>query len=130
MVTEEIVEETLKIETSSVKDAEMLVAIDDGLSILLSGILLLLHLNQETADVRGCHDALLIGIAVEKGLYLRRGLRHRESEAAAEAEAEAVSLFRHALINVLLLFTLCVSLPTQLLKNITNGVNAYGARTL
>lgn len=93
------------------KDAEMLVAIDDGLCFLLSDTLLLLHLNQETADVRGCHDSILIGITVEKGPYLRRGLRHGETEAAAEAEAKAVSLLGHALINVLFFFTLCVCLP-------------------
>lgn len=129
-MTEEVVEETLKIETPSVKDAEMLVAIDDGLSFLLSGTLLLLHFNQETADVRGCHDAILIGIMIEKGPYLRRGLRHGEPEAAAEAEAKVVSLLRHALINVLFFFTLCVCLPTQLLEEITNGVNANGACSL
>lgn len=124
-MTEEVVEETLKIETPSVKDAEMLVAIDDGLCFLLSGTLLLLHLNQETADVRGCHDALLIGITVEKGPYLRRGLRHGKPEAAAEAEAKAVSLFGHVLINVFSSLSVCLSL-----KKITNGVNAYCARTL
>lgn len=101
MVTKKIVEETLEIETTSVEDTEMLVTIDDGLCFLLSGIVLPLHLSQKTSEVSGCHDAILIGVTVEKGPYLRRGLRHGDPETPAEAEAEAISLFaRHVLINV------------------------------
>ncbi|TKY62706.1 Metal transporter Nramp6 [Spatholobus suberectus] len=84
-------EETVGIETPTVKETEMLVAIDDGWFFLLGGILLPLHLNQETLEVRGCHQAILIEITV----------KNRELEALVEAKANAVLIGTAFALNML-----------------------------
>lgn len=77
----------------------MLEAVDDGLRFLFSGFLLFLNLNQEALKVSSGHKAIL-RVVVEKGLDLRRRLRHAQLEPPAAAEAHSVSLFRHASLPI------------------------------
>lgn len=94
MVTEKILEETFKVKTLSMKDIQMLQAINDGLRFFLGGFVLFLNLNQEPEKVIRRHEPIL-RVTIEKGLDLRRGLRRGDLEPPVAAEADSVCLFRH-----------------------------------
>ena len=69
-------------------------AFDYSLSVLHSGVLLLLDLDQEPAEVLGVHEAVL-RVAIEHHLDLRRRLRRRDCEPPLEAAADSVGMSRH-----------------------------------
>ena len=63
IVTEEVLEESFEIEASA-SAMEMPEAIDDGLRVFFSGLLLPLHIDQESLKMRRCHE-LILGVLIE-----------------------------------------------------------------
>lgn len=103
VVGEDVLEEGLEVESLAVEDREVLevanAVLDDGLSLLLGDVLLLLALDQEAVEVIGGHDSVL-RVLVEEVLDLLRRLRHGQPEPPPEAEAHSVGLFGHGFNSV------------------------------
>jgi hypothetical protein len=59
VIADKISEESFKRETLSREKVEMLVAVDDGLSRVLAGIMFSLNLNEELLEVINGHGAIL-----------------------------------------------------------------------
>lgn len=78
------------------KNIEVLEAINDGLRVLDRGILVLLDVHHEAAEVLRVHEAV-VGVLREHLLDVGRRLGGGEAEAAAEAEAHTVGLLRRHL---------------------------------
>ncbi|CAN0909708.1 hypothetical protein LINGRAHAP2_LOCUS25917, partial [Linum grandiflorum] len=77
--------------------------VDGSLRIFESGVLLLLDLDEEAAEVIRGHEAIgvvVVGVGSEELLDLVGGFRDGELESPAEAEAYSVSLFRHYYLSV------------------------------
>ncbi|CAL1370428.1 unnamed protein product [Linum trigynum] len=75
----------------NVQMLELVKTVDGSLGFLQGGILLLLDLDQEAAEVISRHEPI-IGVAVEEALNLIRGRGDCELEPTAEAKADSVSL--------------------------------------
>jgi len=103
VITEEVLEERFEIEANP-SAMEMPEAVDDGLRLFFSGLLLLLHFNKEPFQMRRCHD-LILRVLLEEGLDLRRRLRQSQLKPPAPAEAHAVCLLRHHLLPFSSLFS-------------------------
>ena len=64
--TKEVLKESFKIEANPFV-MEMPKPINDGLCVFFSGLLLPLHFDQESLEMRRCHE-LILGILIEQGL--------------------------------------------------------------
>lgn len=78
------------------EDVKMLETIEDGLSILNSGLIFLLNINQEPVKLIDGHGFTL-GVAFKKGFDLGRSFSYCELKPSGETTANSICLLRHRL---------------------------------
>ncbi|KAH1154142.1 hypothetical protein GYH30_049681 [Glycine max] len=93
IVTKEVLEESFEVEAIT-SEMEMHEAIDNGLHIFFSGLLLPLYFNQESLEMQICHE-LILRVLIEYGLDFLRCLLQHQLELPPPAEAHATCLFKH-----------------------------------
>lgn len=98
VISKQVLEKALEIEAAAMENTEVLEAVDHRLRVLHRGVLLLLDILHEPAQVLGVHDAVL-GVLREELLDVGRRLGGGEAEAAAEAEAHSVGLLGHGIVQ-------------------------------
>lgn len=98
-IPNQVLKESIEIESSAMKYVEMLRSVHDTLGVLHCSILLSLHLHQELPQPNRAHHAVL-RVLLEDLLDLRRRSRPGEGEPPAEAEAHSIRLLGHGLTAI------------------------------